>query len=1393
MKKITILTLFIAVIGFAQNPETNSGNWVVTKLANTNQLVSFPNEITIGPDGWLWITERATNTGNDAVTGERVVRVHPDTGAKTEMLNLSSQVFSNAGQDGLMGMAIHPALYANVATTVNNYVYLAYTYNIGTTGSPIRKLRLARFTYNNATNSLNLGSQTTLIENIDASNDHNSGRLIIGPDLKLYYTVGDNGANQFANRCNRIQSQELPAQAAVNSQNWSSYKGKLLRLNLDGTIPSDNPVFYPFAPTDANPVPNNSDTNRPDSEKVRSHIYTYGHRNAQGIIFDSSGNLFQSEHGDRVDDEVNLITAGKNYGWPLIVGDRDNAGYAYGIDATTSTCTGSPTNVVHQENAFPLPVDFQAPIADYNSSSPTEPTGDFLTWPTVAPSGIDIFEPQAGAGMIPWNKSILIPTLKKGAIYRYEVNGTNDGVQGNLIEFHSSIDRYRDIAVSPDGKTIYAVTDSSGSTSGPTGSSSLALQNPGAVIKIEYKIFPEPSNQVTNFVATDNGTTINLTWTDATGTNLAQGYAIAVSTTPNNFPTYTDGVVPAVDNDLSDGDGLVIVSNGVASYDFSNLDEMTTYYFQITAFSNGDPGLIDFLTSTAAPEASATTTISLEPTIIITEVVSTSSTDTNRGYVEIFNYGNSPVDLAAEGFSLRIGYDGGSAVGNLVNLPATLQPGEYYTIGRSPNTPSTNLLSYDIINGNGNDTYVLYKNGNEVVDVYGVPGQNGTGTTWDYTNARAIRKITVAQASSTWIQSEWIIEPISGSAGTTPDAKEDISFVFNNGWTPYDPSGSKYQAENATVIAGNAILTSGTLLENLTIQTGSSLNAGSAVIELKEDLQVSGSLAAQQATLLFSGTTTQTISGNSFETSRLVVDNDVNVNADVVVNRLVQSKSGALTVNSANLITLKSNAAGTAMVDEVLGTIVGKFSSERYIPAKRAFRFMSSPVMTTGTIYDNWQEAGATAAALGTHITGVGGSSNGFDTTASNAPSLFTFNNTSQQWDAITSTNGSLLPGTPYRLLVRGDRTVNLGINAPTPTNTTLRFKGDLFTGSQTVSTLSNVAGGFNFVGNPYQAPVDMSLVLAASTNLNTNFIYIWDPTINSRGAYVTVNVPANTTNVTSGMNKFVQPHTSFFVTTLNTGTAGITFNESYKNVSESVNTTFSTPFAQSTIKIALFEQAAYNNNERPSDGTVISFDTTYSNTVDAFDALKFTNLDENLSIINGSNLLAIESRSTPQDNDVIQLNITAYRSTNYVLNLFVNNLDTPAYLLDTKTGTYTALTQGNNTYSYSVDNTDAATRFKIVFSTVVLSTQTVDDLAQAAVFPNPVSNRIVNITGLDAQSDVKVQLFTILGQELAIKNTNELGNGTISFELPASVSKGTYLIKVTSGASQVTRKIVVE
>jgi hypothetical protein len=128
---------------------------------------------------------------------------------------------------------------------------------------------------------------------------------------------------------------------------------------------------------------------------------------------------------------------------------------------------------------------FQPPIGTYNSTVSVDPSGGFLEWPTVAPSSLAIYE----AGLIPdWGTSLLIPTLKRGTIFRAKLNASGDALESQVYEeFHSSNDRYRDVAVGPDGITFYVITDSSGSTSGPSGTNPQTLQNPGVVMKIQYK------------------------------------------------------------------------------------------------------------------------------------------------------------------------------------------------------------------------------------------------------------------------------------------------------------------------------------------------------------------------------------------------------------------------------------------------------------------------------------------------------------------------------------------------------------------------------------------------------------------------------------------------------------------------------------------------------------------------------------------------------------------------------------------------------------------------------------------------------------------------------------------------------------------------------------------
>lgn len=175
-------------------------------------------------------------------------------------------------EGGLLGIALHPNFSSN------NFVYLYYTFEErgGNTFN-----RVVRMTYSNKT----LIDETIIVDKIPGARNHNGGRIKFGPDGFLYITTGD---------------AEKPSQ----SQDINSLAGKILRATEDGLPAVGNPF--------------------------NNLVYSYGHRNSQGLAWDNNGNLWATEHGRSGAlsglDELNLITAGKNYGWDIIQGDEKKEG-----------------------------------------------------------------------------------------------------------------------------------------------------------------------------------------------------------------------------------------------------------------------------------------------------------------------------------------------------------------------------------------------------------------------------------------------------------------------------------------------------------------------------------------------------------------------------------------------------------------------------------------------------------------------------------------------------------------------------------------------------------------------------------------------------------------------------------------------------------------------------------------------------------------------------------------------------------------------------------------------------------------------------------------------------------------------------------------------------------
>ena len=278
LKSLTILAYTVSAVSLAAQdlPSTVVEGQESFEMSVLATGFDGPWELTWGPDEYLWVTER---------TAGRITRVDPKTGSKSVAIKLP-EVVSSAGQDGLLGLAIDPELGAG---TGHDHVYAAYTYtdNDRATKSSDQFgslfAKIVRLSYD--PESGKLSDPIDLIAGLQAGGDHNSGRLKLGPDGKLYYTIGDQGNQQFSNACTPIQAQTLPTSEEVATKDYFAYQGKSLRLNLDGSIPDDNPVF----------------------NGVQSHVFTFGHRNMQGLVFAPDGTLYASEHGPKADDEVNVL------------------------------------------------------------------------------------------------------------------------------------------------------------------------------------------------------------------------------------------------------------------------------------------------------------------------------------------------------------------------------------------------------------------------------------------------------------------------------------------------------------------------------------------------------------------------------------------------------------------------------------------------------------------------------------------------------------------------------------------------------------------------------------------------------------------------------------------------------------------------------------------------------------------------------------------------------------------------------------------------------------------------------------------------------------------------------------------------------------------------------
>jgi PQQ-dependent dehydrogenase (s-GDH family) len=208
------------------------------------------------------------------------------------------------------------------------------------------------------------------------------------------------------------------------------------------------------------------------------------------LAFGPGGRLYSSEHGPDTDDEFNLIEAGGNYGWPHIAGYRDDRAYAHARwDESAIPCntlkfsqTAPPASVPVSKESEWSKLDFKAPLRTFFTVAAgysVEKSGSA----TIAPGGLEIYSSSAIPG---WANSALLLSLKSGLVYRLKLSPDGASVVGEASEHFKTTNRYRDIAIHPDGRTIFLVTDNQGSSTDAAGRSTRALANPGAIVAFSY-------------------------------------------------------------------------------------------------------------------------------------------------------------------------------------------------------------------------------------------------------------------------------------------------------------------------------------------------------------------------------------------------------------------------------------------------------------------------------------------------------------------------------------------------------------------------------------------------------------------------------------------------------------------------------------------------------------------------------------------------------------------------------------------------------------------------------------------------------------------------------------------------------------------------------------------
>jgi len=384
------ILILITLISMQLAAQIQVGSTTLEEREVINGL-DVPWEIKWGPDNFLWVTER-----------EGIVsRIDVETGEKYIILDIQNDIW-DSNEAGLLGMEIHPEF-----NNGSPYIFLAYTYV-----SNGAKEKIVYYEYDFVSDQL--VNEVVLLDGLDGNSTHVGCRLMALDDLTMFITTGD-------------------AQNWNASQDIDELTGKTLRMSInmtDGTVGqslSDNPISG-------------------------SLVWSWGHRNAQGLAMSPDGTIYSSEHGPSNDDELNILNKGANYGWPNVQGYCDNQWVDYGY-ANALNNNYSEIDYCEDNNIID---------AIWSSGSST-----------IAPSDILWYDHPS----IPeFQNTLLMTVLKDKMLVRFELTEDGQSMESYTEFFNNEWGRLRDICVSPDGKIYLATNGYSWPSQGPN--EIIELSNP---------------------------------------------------------------------------------------------------------------------------------------------------------------------------------------------------------------------------------------------------------------------------------------------------------------------------------------------------------------------------------------------------------------------------------------------------------------------------------------------------------------------------------------------------------------------------------------------------------------------------------------------------------------------------------------------------------------------------------------------------------------------------------------------------------------------------------------------------------------------------------------------------------------------------------------------------